>query len=94
MTDFQYTEGEFLEEGQRWIFLYSRPGGTIAITVTICQLMPTREMVRVQTGNQRGSDRVTDISWTTWIELYEKDMAFLKPPDINPEKVIPKFKFK
>jgi len=89
MTDFQYTEGEFLEEGQRWILMYKKP-----IKVTICQLMPTREMIRVQTVSQRGSDKVTDISWTTWDELYECGMAFLKPPDINPEKVIPKFKFK
>jgi len=89
MTDFTLEDGTVLDVGQRWILMYNKP-----IKVTICQLMPTREMIRVQTTGQRGSERVTDINWTSWIELYEKGMAFPKKPNIEPEKVVPKFKFK
>jgi hypothetical protein len=88
MTDFQYTDGMFLEEGQRWVFLYHRP-----IHVTICQLMPTRELVRVQTKGQRGTNMVTDLSWSTFVILYNDGEAHLKSPEINPEKVLPKFRF-
>lgn len=88
MTDFILEDGTVLDTGQRWVLMYNKP-----IKVTICQLMPTREMIRVQTVSQRGSERVTDISWTTWDELYECGMAFLKLPEIIPDKVLPKFKF-
>ena len=88
MTDFILEDGTVIRIGQKWILMYNRP-----FMVTICQLLPRESIVRTQTNKQRGTDNYTDIDFITIEELYDSGMAFIKSPEIIPEKVIPRFKF-